>query len=192
MKPFSINNIFVRLGEYDFTKTNDNSPRNFDVIEIKMHERYNTNTQENDIALAKLDRVVTFNQFIKPVCLPPPGKSFAGTRGYVTGWGTIYSNGPVSNVIQEVIVPVWQQNECSAAYPNKIYPGMMCAGTKEGGKDSCQGDSGGPFQVQIFPNRRWFIAGIVSWGIGCARPENPGVYTEVTKYLDWIHSNARA
>ncbi|XP_064084517.1 clotting factor G beta subunit-like [Macrobrachium nipponense] len=190
MKPFSPNEIFVRLGEYDFSNTGDNRPSDFNVAEVRMHERYNSNTQENDIALVRLDRVVAFNEFIKPVCLPPEGRSFAGLNGFVTGWGTIFSGGPTSNVLQEVVVPVWQQDECTTAYPNKIFPGMMCAGAKEGGKDSCQGDSGGPFHVQLFPDRRWLVAGIVSWGIGCARPENPGVYTEVSKYLGWIRSNA--
>lgn len=66
----------------------------------------------------------------------------------------------------------------------------ICAGLREGGKDACQGDSGGPFLCQN-PNvaNQWYLAGIVSHGEGCARPNEPGVYTRVSLYLQWIHDN---
>lgn len=190
LRPFSASEIKVRLGEYDFSSTADNSPTDFDVADIRMHERYNKDTQENDIAIVKMSRPTAFSEFISPVCLPPAGRSFEGNLGYVTGWGTIYFGGPVSQTLQEVIVPVWTQSECTAAYPGRIQSGMMCAGNRQGGQDSCQGDSGGPFLVQILPSRRWYIAGVVSWGIECARADKPGVYTEVSKYVDWIMNNA--
>ena len=47
-----------------------------------------------------------------------------------------------------------------------------------------QGDSGGP----LYMKRNSYLVqlGIVSWGIGCARPDSPGVYTRVTKMMSWI------
>ena len=64
---------------------------------------------------------------------------------------------------------------------------MVCAGYPSGGSDTCQGDSGGPLVVQKSPtDDSAIVYGVVSWGIGCARPGYPGVYTRVTKYVDWI------
>lgn len=68
------------------------------------------------------------------------GKTFAGEKGIVTGWGAIKEGGSVSNTLQEVEVPILSNTECrSTKYPSrKITDNMMCAGYKQGGKDSCQ------------------------------------------------------
>ncbi|MCY4319257.1 MAG: trypsin-like serine protease [Alphaproteobacteria bacterium] len=87
--------------------------------------------------------------------------------------------------LMEVELPLVGGAACRAAYPGAaIDRRALCAGLRQGGKDSCQGDSGGPLMVRRGDG--WAQAGIVSWGGGCAKPGKYGVYTRVGAYVDWI------
>ena len=82
------------------------------------------------------------------------------------------------------VVPV-SNEECSTAMgANRISERMICAGAK--GVDTCQGDSGGGMTSRNSPVSGFQLAGITSWGDGCARPGTFGVYTRVEQFLSWI------
>jgi secreted trypsin-like serine protease len=88
-------------------------------------------------------------------------------------------------------VPLLSPATCAAitAYGSNITTNMLCAGYEQGGKDSCQGDSGGPLVV---PNNSggYTLAGVVSWGNQCALADNPGVYTRVSRFMNWIQTQS--
>jgi len=90
------------------------------------------------------------------------------------------------SVLMKVTVPHVAHAACNNSYmshptdPVEVADTMVCYG--EAGRDSCQGDSGGPIVGGVNNT----LVGIVSWGYGCARAGYPGVYTEVSKYIDWI------
>lgn len=90
-----------------------------------------------------------------------------------------------ADYLREVQVPIAAR--CNEKFDRSN--GIICAGWSEGGRDACQGDSGGPLmcRIPIDSSNRWYIAGIVSHGEGCARPNKTGAYTRVSYYLPWIN-----
>lgn len=50
-----------------------------------------------------------------------------------------------------------------------------------------QGDSGGPLVTHHYSV--WWLVGDTSWGTGCATPNKPGVYGNMTVFTDWIYKN---
>ncbi|XP_022114790.2 venom protease [Pieris rapae] len=180
--------LFVRLGEYDFQRTNDSRSYNFNVIEVRQHELFDSSNYHHDIAILKLHRPTVFNTYVWPICLPPRGLQLNDKIATVIGWGTQFYGGPHSDVLMEVSVPVWNHDECVRSFADSVFQETLCAGGKEGGKDACQGDSGGPLMYQM-SSGRWSVIGIVSWGVRCGEPKHPGLYTKVDEYLEWILRN---
>lgn len=187
---FNADRISVRLLEHD--RNTGAEAQSFDrkVLRVVKHAGYSSATYNNDIALLRLESAVDFGATLRPVCLPTMGKSFTGSDGIVTGWGATQEHGDIATNLQEVHVPIMSNRDCrQTGYgASRITDNMLCAGVKEGGRDSCQGDSGGPLHVN---NGTHQIVGVVSWGEGCAKPNYPGVYTRVNRYGTWIRSNTK-
>ncbi|XP_042196611.1 complement C1s-B subcomponent isoform X4 [Callorhinchus milii] len=147
---------------------------------------------QHDLALVRLRNRLPIGPFLSPVCLPGRDPRFAlapGRVGFVPGFGET-DQWAESERLMFTAVPVVGSEVCSQRAAGQQIPAltknMLCAGPEpgRGGGDTCQGDGGGAYVFQD-PQQigRFYVAGVVSWGFECG---SYSVYTDVSKYLDWI------
>ncbi|XP_069044089.1 mast cell tryptase-like [Lepisosteus oculatus] len=180
--------VKVSLGALQLVKTPEYQGSAKRII---THENYTQFTGGFDIGLVELEDKVSFSQRISPVNLPSCSENISpGLQCWATGWGNIRENVSLEYpyTLQEVQIPIVDNQQCNQMYNCIIRPDMMCAGFYWGGKDTCQGDSGGPLVFKKGDD--WVQAGIVSFGRGCAEPNSPGVYTRVSSFRDWIQTKS--
>ncbi|XP_030641070.1 chymotrypsin-like elastase family member 2A [Chanos chanos] len=155
---------------------------------IIVHEKWNPYNLHNDIALMKLQTSVTFSDTIQPACLPEAGYILPNNAPcYITGWGRLYTGGPLADILQQVLLPVVDYAICSQSdwWGSQVTTSMLCAGG-DGVVSGCNSDSGGPLNCQN-SSGAWEVHGVVSFGYRiCNYPEKPTVFTQVSSYMDWI------
>uniref|UniRef100_A0A2K6KT93 Transmembrane protease serine 5 n=1 Tax=Rhinopithecus bieti TaxID=61621 RepID=A0A2K6KT93_RHIBE len=154
---------------------------------------YSAQNHDYDVALLRLRTPLNFSDTVGAVCLPAKERHFPkGSQCWVSGWGhTDSSHTYSSDMLQDTVVPLLSTQLCnsSCVYSGALTPRMLCAGYLDGRADACQGDSGGPL---VCPDGdTWRLVGVVSWGLGCAEPNHPGVYAKVAEFLDWIHDTVQ-
>ncbi|XP_062867376.1 enteropeptidase [Trichomycterus rosablanca] len=181
----------VILGLHAQYELDTSERQTHEVDRIIMNPNYNKRTKESDVALLHLHTSVNYTDYIQPICLPDPDQHFtAGRRCIIAGWGRLSEGGSVADVLQQAVVPLINNSLCQHFLPEyTITDRMVCAGYTEGGIDSCQGDSGGPLVCE--QDDFWVLAGVTSFGAGCAQPRRPGVYALVPHYVRWIVETRR-
>lgn len=157
------------------------------VKRIVQHPSYDSVVIDYDFSLLELQKAIKLGKNAMVVGLPAPDESVLdGTLSLVSGWGNTQSTSESQAILRAAYVPTYNQNDCNSAY--SMYGGvtdrMICAGFQAGGRDACQGDSGGP----LVANGK--LIGVVSWGIGCAQSNYPGVYARVAAARDWIRTSS--
>lgn len=184
------------------------------VKRIVQNEKFSILNIDYDFALLELEDTIAFNENTQPIALVDKDRIIRdNTMCLVTGWGNTLSLKESDTKLRGVEVPIVNQHECEDAYDGKITPRMLCAGLEKGGKDACQSelksnqntnfdvlikhfffikmidDSGGPLVVFDDVNESPVLVAVVSWGAGCAEPNQPGVYARITEARDWIYEN---
>lgn len=150
---------------------------------IRIHESYNPNTLDYDIALIYLAQPFNLNWDLQTIDYDAVMNN--GNQLTVIGWGsTGYNSSPD---LMEVNVYHISHEVCNRSdwLNGAVSKLMFCAGYANGGKDACQGDSGGPIFVKL-ASGQIVQQGIVSWGVGCAQAQKPGVYTRLRSFIAWI------
>ncbi|XP_070505081.1 venom protease-like [Chironomus tepperi] len=232
--------VVARLGEHDLNDDTEAQHVDIGIKEKIVHPSYDKKDGHSDLAILVLENDIPFSTQITPVCIPLSDaertRNFVGYTPFAAGWGRTQEGGHSANVLQEIQLPVVDNNQCRQNYAaiNKVVSekqfneAVLCAGYEEGGRDTCNGDSGkakiiiqtfkwisivmtiykqirrrnfnidainefsfsfcGPLMFPLVKNgeANYFQIGIVSYGIGCARAEVPGVYARVATFSDWI------
>ena len=189
----------------------------FPVSEIVVHPQYDAGNPErgHDLALIRIEG--RWEGEVAPLdglTAPPIDMTGSYADTLVAGYGklgeTAQSEDGTSRtgrhvtapslILQEGYVPLVDMKACQKQTAARIAEyglqddmagvaidpeTQICAGT--GGVDSCQGDSGGPLMLRSYEHGPVQI-GVVSWGLGCARPDSPGIYMRVSAYSGWISS----
>lgn len=178
----------VTLGGYDKNDSNEAGHQTFSVKRVIIHPDFNVSTLVNDIGLIELNGSAVESENVKIISMVGIADFMLmqpGTEAVVSGWGAEVEGGWMSAVLNKVTVPLVGSEICAQAYGSMLQDGMTCAGYVDGGMDSCSGDSGGPLMV---PDNAggMKLAGVVSWGRGCARANAYGIYSNVPFFTGWI------
>ncbi|XP_059111890.1 chymotrypsin-C [Peromyscus eremicus] len=180
----------VALGKYNLTVEDEEGSLYSEVDTIYVHEKWNSLFVWNDIAIIKLAEPVELSDTIKVGCIPEEGALLPQDYPcYVTGWGRLWTGGPIADVLQQGLQPIVSHATCSRLdwWFIKVRKTMVCAGG-DGVISACNGDSGGPLNCQA-EDGSWQVHGIVSFGSGqgCNTYKKPVVFTRVSAYNDWIN-----
>lgn len=152
----------------------DGSGNRLNIASISIHPNYSPSTLAYDIAIIELTDPAYYTYPVDIANRNP----VANQDHLVTGWGALSQGGSTPVDLQALYISIVPTSVCNGpkSYDGDVTGTMLCAGYMAGGSDSCQGDSGGPLTGGI---ANTLLTGLVSWGIGCALPNYPGVYTRI-------------
>lgn len=170
--------------EYNTLKKNGGDTARAEKVWV--HSKYDSHPFVYDIALIKLKKKLKLGQTnAEKISLPEKdAKMEKDSEVTIFGWGKD-EDGDSPDELQKVQTKVVGHEKCQEVYgKDAIISKLFCAGDK--GKDdiggrTCSGDSGGP----VVQNNQ--LVGIVSAGGECDG-DNPGIYTQVSKFIQWIEN----
>ncbi|CAK1595332.1 unnamed protein product [Parnassius mnemosyne] len=169
--------------------TQRSKAKSYNICAHFIHPKWNssdTHSHDYDYQLVLLETPIPVTRNSRPIAIGSLDDVRQGSMASISGWGHLqFKKSKMQDLVRRVKVPVMNDEECRTlpnGYFKNITPRMFCAGYRAGSKDSCQGDSGGPAVI----NGK--LVGLVSFGVGCAMPDTPGVYSKIPVVRDWIRA----
>jgi len=176
----------IKVGATDLSDVFEG--KDYSISEVIVHEAFNNQTYENDIALLRVNGPISYTNAV-PIKLVTAsdvamGAIAPGVMSWVTGWGlTNVDHNVYPDILQKVQLPIVSNAQAETVW-GPIPETDIMAGYFNGNKDACNGDSGGPLVVPVFGEYK--LAGIVSWG--STNCDTYGAYTRVSDFEDWIRT----
>ncbi|MCG8425298.1 MAG: trypsin-like serine protease [Proteobacteria bacterium] len=185
-----IENLRVLAGT---NNVDDGSGQLLRVKAIHLHPGWASSVLEGyDMALWELEAPVALRdselESVTMLSADNAALADSGILATTIGWGVSDLG---SALLQDVHLPIFDDQICEEVYSYASnFDTQICGGVTEGGIDACQGDSGGPLVVRDPATDRWMLAGVTSWGNGCALPGFPGVWARVSALSEWAVATA--
>uniref|UniRef100_A0A8V5FI76 Acrosin n=1 Tax=Melopsittacus undulatus TaxID=13146 RepID=A0A8V5FI76_MELUD len=183
---------YVVVGITDLVQATSETQKRW-IQKVIVHEHYTNISGGFDIALVELDQPVQCGYQVQLACVPDATLRVSQfSECFISGWGArearSESGASSRSALQEAKVRLISVSLCNSSlwYRGAIKRHNLCAGYPQGGIDSCQGDSGGPLMCRDNHANFFWVVGLTSWGHGCARAKQPGVYTSTQHFHDWI------
>ncbi|RWS26633.1 transmembrane protease serine 11G-like protein [Leptotrombidium deliense] len=200
VKNIKLSDITIKIGVTSF---GDSAAKNFYIEKLFVHPEFEYEHYKMDIALIKVNSTIQYTvgketgilgrASVWPICMPGNNTFFEG-NATVAGWGLNQSDSSQAQVkLLAVDIKLFScffaSCICYKAYNVFDDNYMICAGYEKGKADACQGDSGGPLMAnnqRSDGNFNVIQIGIVSYGEGCAEPDKPGIYSDLSMLMPWV------
>ncbi|XP_065335868.1 chymotrypsin B-like [Cloeon dipterum] len=203
----NVKDFEVTVGMYDKRlKYNDTKIQIQTPSKLVTHPAYRSDQFHYDVGLLIFEKEgYEINNQVRPICLWNEGSSLSrvtGKSAVLVGFG-LTEHYSLSDTLQEARLSIRKHEECYLSnrilFGKRLRPGdNFCAGFTNG-VSACLGDSGGSLSIK--KNGRWFIRGIVSFGLSkrvildgeeqiACNPNSFSLYADVAYYMDWIVRNS--
>ncbi|CAG9854641.1 unnamed protein product [Phyllotreta striolata] len=195
--------LTLTFGLFDLTDKQEQGHVIYQVQrdDVKIHEYFDETTLENDIALIKLDKPIEITDTINTVKVATKDdiQNLVGQEAITIGWGQVNPMGTplYADVPEAIWIHVIDRygGECSERFGSLIQETNICCehvNLPNGPNlNLCDGDYGGPLAINAtFYSSETLLVGVASFSTKKCNLAYPNVFTDVSKYTDWIKENS--